>query len=230
MLVSDLASAVRNAPRNGRWEELANRKRFILRPVQNGEVTMLKIAATALSVVVGLVLTAFVQPEPPQAGFPPPPKAKGKAEGKKKGAAEPGGDLRKAYDLLRRLRADESAGQRGEARLRDWTDRATRLYRDGLKARGGLDTIVAREYGAAAHDLARAVDHARNAARFDRPDQDLPSPSDHFGLEDMRDRARRDLYRAYDSDRMARKRASARRCRSLRQGRPRTLHGRQARP
>ena len=56
----------------------------------------------------------------------------------------------------------------------------------------------AREYGAAAHDLARAVDHARNAVRFDRPDPDLPPPSDDFGLEDTRDRARVDLYRAYD--------------------------------
>ncbi len=56
----------------------------------------------------------------------------------------------------------------------------------------------AREYGAAAHDLARAVDHARNAVRFDRPDPDLPPPSDDFGLVDSRNRARVDLYRAYD--------------------------------
>ena len=56
----------------------------------------------------------------------------------------------------------------------------------------------AREYGTAAHDLARAVDHTRNATRFDRPDPDLPPPSDNFGLEDTRERARRDLYRAYE--------------------------------
>ncbi len=56
----------------------------------------------------------------------------------------------------------------------------------------------AREYGTAAHDLARAVDHARNATRFDRPDPDLPPPSDDFGLEDAKDRARRDLTRAYE--------------------------------
>ncbi len=35
-------------------------------------------------------------------------KAKGKDEAKKKGGREPGGELRKAYDLLRRLRADEA--------------------------------------------------------------------------------------------------------------------------
>ena len=46
--------------------------------------------------------------------------------------------------------------------------------------------FLAREYGAAAHDLARAVDHARNAALFDRPRPDLPPPSDDFGLEDIR--------------------------------------------
>ena len=33
---------------------------------------------------------------------------------------------------------------------------------------------AAHEIGTAAHDPARAVDHARNAARLDRPDPDLP--------------------------------------------------------
>ena len=60
------------------------------------------------------------------------------------------------------------------------------------------DMFRAREYGAAAHDLARAVDHSRNAVRYDRPDPDLPPPSDDFGLRDTEDRARTDLYRAYD--------------------------------
>ena len=58
--------------------------------------------------------------------------------------------------------------------------------------------MAAREHGAAAHDLARAVDHARNASRFDRPDPDLPPPPDDFGIEDTKERATRDLYRAYD--------------------------------
>ena len=85
---------------------------------------------------------------------------------------------------LRRLRADDSSGGRPEERLRDWTDRAAGLYRAGLKALDGANVRAAREYGIAAHDLARAVDHARNAVRYDRPDPDLPPPSDEFGLED----------------------------------------------
>jgi hypothetical protein len=161
---------------------------------------MFKLVAAATSVLVSLGLAALFQPPPPRDGLFPPPKvkAKGKGEGKKKGAAEPGGELRKSYDLLRRIRADNSAGGRTEERLRDWTDRATRLYREGLKALAASDAFGAREYGAAAHDLARAVDHAGNASRFDRPDPDLPPPSDDFGLEDTRDRGLRDLYRAYD--------------------------------
>ena len=159
---------------------------------------MLKIVATVSTVLVSLGLAAFVPAQPPPDG-PPFAKAKAKGkEGKKKAGREPGGDLRKAYDLLRRLRADESVGSRPDERLRDWTDRATGFYRDGLRALGTPDPFRAREYGAAAHDLARAVDHARNAVRFDRPDPDLPPPSDDFGLEDTRDRARVDLYRAYD--------------------------------
>src|ERR1700722_18842323 len=142
---------------------------------------MLKIVATVSTVLVSLGLAAFVPAQPPPDGPPfAKVKAKGK-EGKKKAGREPGGDLRKAYDLLR-----------------DWTDRATGFYRDGLRALGAADTLRAREYGAAAHDLARAVDHARNAVRYDRPDPDLPPPSDDFGLGDTRDRASMDLYRAYD--------------------------------
>jgi hypothetical protein len=155
---------------------------------------MHKLVAALSTVLVSLGLAAFYQP-PPAAGQPF-PKAKGKGDPKKKGG--PGGELRKAYDLLRRLRADDGAGGRPEERLREWTDRAAGLYRDGLRALNAGDQYLAREYGAAAHDLARAADHARNGARFDRPDPDLPSPSDDFGLEDTSERARRDLYRAYD--------------------------------
>ena len=78
--------------------------------------------------------------------------------------------------------------------------------------------FLAREYGAAAHDLARAVDHARNASRFDRPDPDLPAPSDDFGLEDTRERALRDLRRAYERLGCARCRANRDRLRRLCQG------------
>jgi len=159
---------------------------------------MLKLVAAVSSVLLSLGLTALYQPPPPRSG-PPLPKAKGTAEGKKKkGAQEPGGELRKAYDLLRRIRSDESAAGRPEERLREWTDRATGFYREGLKALSVSEAFRAREYGIAAHDLARAIDHARNASRFDRPDPDLPPPSDDFGLEDTRDRARRDLSRAYE--------------------------------
>jgi hypothetical protein len=159
---------------------------------------MTKLVATVSSVLVSLGLASMLPAQPPPPGGPPLTKIKGKGAPKKKGEREPGGDLRKAYDLLRRLRSDEGSTGRPEERIRDWTDRAAALYRDGLKAQTDADMPRARELGTAAHDLARAVDHARNASRFDRPDPDLPPPSDDFGLEDTRDRARRDLIRAYE--------------------------------
>ena len=85
----------------------------------------------------------------------------------------PGDELRKTYDLLRRVRSDTGSG-RTEERIKDWTDRATDLYRRAIRTREQGDPRLAREIGTAAHDLARAVDHARNAARLDRPDPDLP--------------------------------------------------------
>jgi hypothetical protein len=161
---------------------------------------MFKLMAAFGSVLASVALAAMVTSQPvPSYGQPPPKaKAKGKGEAKKKGEREPGGALRKSYDLLRRLRADEGAAARADERLRDWTDRAARLYREGLRAQIAGDLYSARKYATAAHDIARAVDHTRNATRFDRPDPDLPQPSDNFGLEDTRERARRDLYRAYD--------------------------------
>src|ERR1700684_2285561 len=90
-----------------------------------GRLIMLKIVATVSTVLVSLGLAAFVPAQPPPDG-PPFAKAKVKGkEGKNKAGRQPGGDLRKAYDLLRRLRADESALGRPDERLRDWTDRAT---------------------------------------------------------------------------------------------------------
>jgi hypothetical protein len=159
-----------------------------------------KLASLVTSVLVSLGLAGFLapQPPPPPDGPPPPKKAREKGAPRKKGEREPGGELKKAYDLLRRLRAEDGASGRPEERLRDWTDRAAGLYRDGLKALNNSEMGLAREYGTAAHDLARAVDHSRSAARFDRPDPDLPPPSDDFGLEDIRDRALRDLNRAYE--------------------------------
>ncbi len=164
---------------------------------------MTKLVAAISSILISLGLATWLSAQPPGPDGPPPPpkakyKAKEKPEPKKKGAREPGGELTKAYDLLRRLRADDNGSGRPEERLRDWTDRATGLYRTGLKALAAVDARKAREYGAAAHDLARSVDHARNAVRYDRPDPELPPPSDNFGPEDTRERARRDLSHAYD--------------------------------
>ena len=139
------------------------------------------------------------QDPPPDGG--PPPKAKAKAKEKaKKGA--PGDELRKTYDLLRRVRSDSGAG-RTEERIGDWTERATNLYRRAIREKEQGDPRRARELGTAAHDLARAIDHARNAARLDRQDPDLPPPPDNVGPEDFGERNSRDLNRAYDRIRSA---------------------------
>jgi hypothetical protein len=151
---------------------------------------LLKILALGSSSLLGLALTAMIPAEPPQ-GPDEPPKAKKKED---KG---PGGEMKKAYDLLRRLRSDNRNTGRPEERLNDWTERATKLYRDALRAAGKGEHHKAREYGVAAHDLARAVDHARNAATFDL-DDDLPPPPDAGGPEDEDERNRRDLRHAYD--------------------------------
>lgn len=157
---------------------------------------MLKLIAIGLTSVLGLGLTGLFQdPPPPPGGGPPPPKANGK-----KGA--PGDELRKTYDLLRRIRSDTGTG-RTEERISDWTDRATNLYRRAIRTREQGELRRAREIGTAAHDLARAVDHARNAARLDRPDPELPLPPDNAGPEDIGERTRRDLGRAYERIRAA---------------------------
>jgi hypothetical protein len=151
---------------------------------------MIKLIAMGLSSIVALGLGGFFQGPPSLRGDEPPPKAKGK-----KGAA--GDDLRKTYDLLRRIRAGTD-GARTEERISDWTLRATRLYRQAIRSHEQGEPRRAREYSAAAHDLARAVDHAQNAARFDRPDPELPLPPDGIGPKDLSERTRRDLARAYD--------------------------------
>ncbi len=162
---------------------------------------MIKLLAMGMSSLLGLAMaSAFEPPPPPGPGDPPPPKKKHEkgADPKKKHDKGPEGDLRRAYDLLRRIRSDNRTVGRPEDRLREWTDRATKLYRDGLRAHAEGDLRLAHEYGAAAHDLARTVEHARNAALFDGPDSDLPPPP----AEDDRDggegRVRFDLRHAYD--------------------------------
>src|SRR5437660_909018 len=129
---------------------------------------MLKPLVTLTTLVVSLGLAAFLPAQPPGPGRGPLPKAKGKEQAKKKGESGPRGDLTKAYDLLRRLRTQDNAAGRPEQRIRDWTERASKYYRDGLKAYDDGDQFLAHEYGAIAHDLARAGDHARNAALLDR--------------------------------------------------------------
>lgn len=152
---------------------------------------MLKFLTLLLTSVVGVALAGALPEAAPEDdyGAPPPPK--------KKGDEGPGGDLRKAYELLRRLRADNHPSGRPEERLRDWTERASQLYRDGVKAFADGDDHLAHEYGAAAHDLARAVDHSRNAALYEGRDTDLPPPPG-AGREGENDRTRRDLRRAYE--------------------------------
>ena len=115
-------------------------------------------------------------------------------QGQEEGAR---GRLAKDLRPAARLRSDTGAG-RTEERINEWTDRATGLYRRAIRTREQGDDRRAREYGTAAHDLARAVDHARNASRFDRPDPELPPPPDGFGPEEIGERTRRDLYRAYE--------------------------------
>lgn len=139
---------------------------------------------------------------------PPPPKKKdvpGKEEPKKKKGElarrkadlGPEGDLNRAYDLLRRLRADSPSAGGVDPRLKEWTDHAADYYRNGLKALRDDNAQLAHEYAAIAHDLARAVDHARNAARYDRPDDDLPAPP-RLPREGRDGEARKDLTRAYE--------------------------------
>jgi len=150
---------------------------------------MSKILATGVSTLLGLGLGALLQGPPDGGPSPRPPEAK------KKGGPER--ELRKTYDLLRRLRGEEGPVSRPEERLRDLTERATEFYRKAIETQGG-EGRAAHEYGVAAHDLARAVEHARNAARLDRPDPELPPPPAGHGPESIHDRSRHDLRRAYD--------------------------------
>lgn len=150
---------------------------------------MFKVVAMGLSSLFGVGLAGlFQEPRPPVGSPPPPPKAKAKAKGE---------ELRKTYDLLRRVRSD-SGGGRQEERIADWTERATELYRKAVRTRTRGDIYRSRELGTAAHDLARAIDHARNAARIDRQDTDLPAPPDEGGPGNADDRTRHDLFRAYE--------------------------------
>ncbi len=158
---------------------------------------MLKLIAMGLTSAISFGLIGLLQEPPPPRGRVPAPEPK--AKGKKAAGAD---DLRKTYDLLRRIRAEKGSG-RTEERIRDWTDRATDLYRRAVRTREQGDPRRAREIGVAAHDLARAVDHALSAAWLDQPDPELPPPPDGSGPEDLDERTDRDLYRAYERLRSA---------------------------
>jgi hypothetical protein len=151
----------------------------------------IKCLSMSVSGLVALGLGALAQGPPRPPDGPPPPKAE-------KAVREAGHDLKKAYDLLSRLRADEGPAGRPGERLRDWAERAVGLYRQGLKAYSDGEARLAHEYGAAAHDLARALDHARNAERLDRLDGSLPPPPEEVGPDPKGDPLLRDLRHAYD--------------------------------
>src|SRR4051812_10118279 len=115
---------------------------------------MMKLITLGASSLIGVVLLGMLPPESqgqPGGPAPPPPPP----PPKKKGDGGPAGDLRVAYELLRRLKAEGRSAGRPEERLRDWTDRASKLYREGIKAFESKDHRRAHEYGLAAHALAR---------------------------------------------------------------------------
>ena len=146
---------------------------------------MHKLAAVFSTVLISLGLRAFLPAQPPSPDDGPPPhkakgkdkakeKEKGKDAAKKKGEAGPKGDLRKAYDLLRRLRADETSAGRPEERIRDWTERAARCSRDGLKgARRGGRVPGPRVRGRRPRPGTRRRPRPQRRL-FDRRDPDLP--------------------------------------------------------
>jgi len=139
-----------------------------------------KLLGVVASGLLSLTLLGML-PASSQEPEPPPPKKKGlfakKGEHvKKKGEGGAEADLNRAYHILRRLRADGSAAGRTDGRIREWTDRAVDYYRNGLRALRDDNPQLAHEYAVIAHDLARAIEHARNAALYDRPDDDLPAP------------------------------------------------------
>jgi hypothetical protein len=146
---------------------------------------LVKLLAMGTSSLLGVVLCGAL----PASDDPPTP-----PDLKKKEAGGPGGDLTKTYDLLRRVRTDGRTTGRPEERLKDWTERATKLYRKAVAAAEKGEDRKAREYGTAAHDIARAVEHARNASTVE-PDDSLPPPPDSVKDDE---RTRRDLTHAHD--------------------------------
>ncbi len=167
-----------------------------------------KLLGVGASGLVSLALLGILPASSQEPDEPPPkkkefsPRKKGEAGkkgelAKRKGEAGPEEDLNRAYNILRRLRAEGQAGGRTDARIREWTDRAVDYYRNGLRALRDENPQLAHEYAAVAHDLARAIEHARNAALFDRADDDLPPPP-RTGRSGRGGEARKDLTKAYE--------------------------------
>ncbi|HZW34865.1 MAG TPA: hypothetical protein VFF52_29350 [Isosphaeraceae bacterium] len=157
-------------------------------------------ASGLLSLTLLGVLSAASQP--PEE--PPPPKKKGLDFNKQGGdtarrgaEAGPEADLHRAYNLLRRLRADAPATRSADPRIGEWTERAARYYREGIRALRDENPQLAHESAVIAHDLARAIEHTRNAALFDKPDAELPPPPEKAGSGGAAE-ARRQLMAAYD--------------------------------
>lgn len=152
-----------------------------------------KLIVAAFTSLASLGLMLTIQ-EPPKGERPPDPKKKKHDEKKKKGAED---DLRHAYDLLRRLRIE--GGGRADDRLQDWMRRSSDLYRKGVDAFDQGDKRLAHEYGASAHDLARAVDHALKADQANEKSPDLPPPPEpRKKAEGPHDHVNHDLQRAFD--------------------------------
>ena len=149
--------------------------------------------------LLGVMPAASQQPEEPT-----PTKKKGlgffkqgRGEAQQGAEAGPEADLHRAYHLLRRLRADGQAASSSDARIREWTDRATRYYREGIRALQDENPQLAHESAVIAPDLARAIEHVRNAALFDRADEGLPPPPEKGGSSRGGD-AHRHLVAAYN--------------------------------
>jgi hypothetical protein len=160
-----------------------------------------RILGLGLSALVGLSLlgalpTSAQEPESPplkKKGLPV-PRTKKETVGRE-GDTE--ADLQRAYGLLRRLRADASTRSQTDGRIRDWIERATRYYGEGVRAYREQNPQLAQQDAAIAHDLARAIDHTCNAALFDRPDESLPPPPARAGS-GREAYARRSLEDAYE--------------------------------
>jgi hypothetical protein len=150
-----------------------------------------KMLALGGSVLLSLGALSLTPPPEPAAGPPPPPKKKGDRPG-------PADDLQKAYTRLRVLRADIRSHGRSETRIREWTERAVQYYRDGIRAQERDDPRLAHEYGAIAHELARASEHAHRASLLEREDDDLPRPPRPAEFDDVPEPVTKDLRKTYD--------------------------------